>query len=270
VHKLLIADDSITVQRVIQLTFAAEDVAVEAVSDGDQAIARLEAAPPDIVLADVGMPGKDGYEVARYLKRSPRLSRIPVVLLTGAFEPVDRARADAAGCDGVLAKPFEPKQVVATVRELLNRPAETKLTSVEAAPSVAPVSSQASSETADEYLDQLQAAIADLSSKPAAPKPAPSDRPPAHRPNEPTLPTLAEAFAALLAAERRQRGPVDVTWPAAAASPVPGDAFVDEIAARVLAQLSDRVVRETVVSLVSPIAERLVREEIEKIKAAIK
>ena len=90
---LLLADDSVTIQRVIELTFADEDVQVVAVGDGDQAIARIEADPPDIVLADVGMPGRTGYEVAQYIKQSPRLAHIPVLLLTGAFEPVDQAKA---------------------------------------------------------------------------------------------------------------------------------------------------------------------------------
>ena len=116
---LLLADDSLTIQRVIELTFADEDIDVVAVSDGDQAIARLDSLPPDIVLVDVGMPGKSGYEVAAYVKQSPRLSHIPVVLLTGAFEPVDEARAAGAGCDGVLAKPFEPHMVIGRVKELL-------------------------------------------------------------------------------------------------------------------------------------------------------
>ncbi len=120
-YTLLLADDSVTIQRVIELTFADEDVTVIAVSDGDQAIERMEASPPDIVLADIGMPGKNGYEVARYIRHSPRLSHIPVVLLTGAFEPVDQARANEAGCDGVLAKPFEPQLVISRVKELLAR-----------------------------------------------------------------------------------------------------------------------------------------------------
>ena len=74
---LLLADDSVTIQRVIELTFADEDIDVVAVSNGDQAIARLDSVPPDIVLVDVGMPGKTGYEVAAYMKQSPRLSHIP-------------------------------------------------------------------------------------------------------------------------------------------------------------------------------------------------
>src|SRR5213593_1480687 len=119
---LLLADDSVTIQRVIELTFADEDIKVIAVSDGDQAIAQLDAAPPDIVLADIGMPGRNGYEVAQFIKQSPRLAHIPVVLLTGAFEPVDQARATEAGCDGVLAKPFEPQLVIGRVKDLLARP----------------------------------------------------------------------------------------------------------------------------------------------------
>src|ERR1051325_1807037 len=104
-HTLLLADDSATIQRVIELTFAGEDIKVIAVSDGDQAIARIQSSPPDIVLADVGMPGKNGYEVAEYEKHTPQLAHIPVVLLTGAFEPVDQEKAAAGGCDGALAEP---------------------------------------------------------------------------------------------------------------------------------------------------------------------
>ncbi len=118
-HKLLLADDSITIQRVIELTFADEDVNVAAVGDGQQAIDRIEADPPDIILADVGMPKRDGYDVAAYVKSRPALAHIPVVLLTGAFEPVDQARATAVGCDGVLAKPFEPHMVISRVKQLL-------------------------------------------------------------------------------------------------------------------------------------------------------
>jgi len=118
-HKLLLADDSVTIQRVIELTFADEDIQVIAVGDGQTAIDRIEADRPDIVLADVGMPERDGYEVAAYVKNAPHLAHIPVLLLTGAFEPIDEQRAGAVGCDGVLAKPFEPHMVIMRVKELL-------------------------------------------------------------------------------------------------------------------------------------------------------
>jgi CheY-like chemotaxis protein len=122
-HTLLLADDSVTIQRVIELTFADEDIRVIAVGDGQQAIDRVTADPPDIVLADTGMPEHDGYEVAAFIKNDPHLAHIPVVLLTGAFEPVDGDRATKAGCDAVLVKPFEPQEVIKRVRELLGKSA---------------------------------------------------------------------------------------------------------------------------------------------------
>lgn len=119
---LLLADDSPTIHRVIELTFADEDIAVVAVDDGDKAIASLNRLPPDIVLADIGMPGRSGYEVARHVKETPGLAHIPVLLLTGAFEPIDPAVVSAMGCDGVLTKPFEPGALVRRVKELLDLP----------------------------------------------------------------------------------------------------------------------------------------------------
>jgi CheY-like chemotaxis protein len=118
-HKLLLADDSVTIQRVIELTFSGEDIQVVAVNDGEQAIARIPAERPDIVLADIGMPKKGGYDVAAFVKGRSDLEHIPVLLLAGAFEPVDQARAEQVRCDGVLIKPFEPRQVIERVRELL-------------------------------------------------------------------------------------------------------------------------------------------------------
>jgi CheY-like chemotaxis protein len=120
-HKLLLADDSITIQRVIELTFAGEDVDVRSVGDGEQAVEQVQSERPDIVLADIAMPKRNGYDVAAYVRSQPELAHVPVLLLAGAFEPVDQARAEAVQADGVLVKPFEPQQVVARVRELLRR-----------------------------------------------------------------------------------------------------------------------------------------------------
>ena len=72
------------------------------------------------MLADIGMPKRSGYDVAAFVKGHPELTHIPVLLLAGAFEPVDEARAEQVGCDGVLVKPFEPQHVIARVRELLD------------------------------------------------------------------------------------------------------------------------------------------------------
>src|SRR5690242_13343294 len=119
--KILLADDSITIQKVIELTFSDEDFEVVTVGNGRRAIERVQDVRPDIVLCDIIMPEKDGYEVCEFIKKQPALSHIPVLLLTGAFEPFDQDRASRVGCDGFLAKPFEPQTLIAKVKDLLSQ-----------------------------------------------------------------------------------------------------------------------------------------------------
>lgn len=133
---LLLADDSSTIQRVVELTFAQEDIRVVSVGDGEQAMKAIGREAPDIVVADVGMPRVDGYDVSSHVKNSPALQHIPVLLLAGAFEPVDEDRARAAQCDGILIKPFEPRQLVLRVRELIS---QAEIRRAHVADAVAPV-----------------------------------------------------------------------------------------------------------------------------------
>ncbi|HWI18562.1 MAG TPA: response regulator, partial [Vicinamibacterales bacterium] len=105
---LLLADDSITVQRVIALTFAEEPISVVTVADGRQAMEKLVAQPPDIVLAGTTLPHVSGYELARFMRSKPELRNVPVLLLSGAFESVDSAQLKSSGANGVLEKPVEP------------------------------------------------------------------------------------------------------------------------------------------------------------------
>jgi CheY-like chemotaxis protein len=272
-HTLLLADDSVTIQRVIELTFADEDVRVVAVSTGDQAIAALDAQPPDVVLADVGMPGRNGYEVAQYIRSTPRLAHTRVLLLAGAFEPVDRDRAAAVGCDGVLVKPFEPQQVIARVRELLSMPRGTPPSGISPpgttevsppAPGVlvpdAPVPA-AAAPSVDEYFERLDQALGGGRSQ------APEGTGRAAPSTATSLPPLAEAFAALLAAEQTDTAAGVAGWPGRPA--VPSEALVEEVVRRVLERLSNTAVRAAVADLVSATAERLVRDEIDRIRASI-
>jgi len=222
-HKLLLADDSVTIQRVIELTFADEDVQVIAVGNGADAIERAQRDRPDIVLADVGMPERDGYEVAQFVKGTPELAHIPVVLLTGAFEPVDENRARAVGCDGVLVKPFEPQLVISRVKDLLagKRPAgmwgggpvaQGPVRQAPAAPDAGDLRGAAavaqSSESLDAYFDHLDAAFGgpDAQAGRQAADPAIALRAPA--PVVPSVPTAA--------------APTAPSAPAAAAPAVPG------------------------------------------------
>jgi CheY-like chemotaxis protein len=121
--KILLADDSITIQKVIELTFSDEDFEVVTVGNGRLAVEKVQDVRPDLVLCDIIMPEKDGYEVCDFIKKTPSLAHIPVLLLTGAFEPFDQDRATRVGCDGFLAKPFEPQTLIAKVKDLLNQAA---------------------------------------------------------------------------------------------------------------------------------------------------
>jgi len=131
---LLLADDSPTIHRVVELTFAGEDMRVLTAEDGEEAIALLKTDRPDIVLADIGMPKKTGYEVAEFIKHTPALAGIPVLLLAGAFDPVDEDRVEQCGCNGVLVKPFEPRHVIERVRELLGGTPGSPTTAASAVP----------------------------------------------------------------------------------------------------------------------------------------
>jgi CheY-like chemotaxis protein len=116
--RLLIADDSATTQKIIQLCFADEAAEVRAASDGVQAIDLFHAWRPDVVLVDVLLPGIDGYEICARIKQE---SQTPVVLLVGTFEPFDFDRAEASGYDAYLTKPFDTTQLVRVTLELAAR-----------------------------------------------------------------------------------------------------------------------------------------------------
>ncbi len=118
-RKLLLADDSPTIQKVVSLTFSDEGMEVTAVGSGDEALAEIGRARPDVVLADVHMPGVGGYELCERIKRDSALAGIPVVLLVGAFEPFSEAEARRVGADEVLTKPFQSiKELVGKVGSL--------------------------------------------------------------------------------------------------------------------------------------------------------
>ena len=123
--RILLADDSITIQKVVNLTFADEGIEVVAVSNGDQAERRLLEVMPDLVLADIFMPGKNGYELCESIKENPQFRNVPVVLLVGAFEPFDQAEARRVRADAHLTKPFESRTLVETVRRLISASGRT-------------------------------------------------------------------------------------------------------------------------------------------------
>ena len=121
---LLLADDSVTIQKVVGITFANEDVELVTASNGDDALRKARELKPDLVMADIGMPGLDGYELCAAIRAEPELARIPVLLLTGTFETYDEERAAEVGASAYIAKPFEAQALIDQVNNLLSAPPE--------------------------------------------------------------------------------------------------------------------------------------------------
>lgn len=117
--KLLLADDSITIQKVIGIIFATEDFQLVVTDNGDDAYTKALEEFPDLVIADIAMPGKDGFELCEAIKSDSRLQHTAVLLLPGTFEHFDEDRAVAVGADGWINKPFESQTLLEKVAQLL-------------------------------------------------------------------------------------------------------------------------------------------------------
>ncbi len=140
--KILIADDNSNIQKMVALAFEDHKIEVIAVGNGEAAVKKLPDVKPDLILADVFMPVRNGYEVCEFVKKDSRYSSIPVILLVGAFDPLDEAEAKRVAADGVLKKPFVPPDpLIALVTGLLGKTmkaAAAKAKEKEEAPSTEP------------------------------------------------------------------------------------------------------------------------------------
>jgi len=128
---ILLADDSITIQKIVNLTFSGEGIDVVTVGNGDAALKKIHEIHPSLILADIFMPGKNGYEVCEAVKNDPELQPTPVILLVGAFEPFDDHEATRVGADSHLTKPFEIKALISKVRALIEAAEQQAVASAE-------------------------------------------------------------------------------------------------------------------------------------------
>ena len=140
--KILVADDSVTIQKVIALTFAEESFEIQSVGTGSDALDKIKEWQPDIVLADVIMPQMNGYELSKAIKEDQSTSNIPVLLLAGTFEAFDEEEAKAAGADDYITKPFESGELISKVKNLTGlvdtAPAQEPVAAVPEAPEQVP------------------------------------------------------------------------------------------------------------------------------------
>ncbi|MBN2653772.1 MAG: response regulator [Nitrospirae bacterium] len=118
-YRLLLADDSLTIQKVVELVLANEDFEIKAVNDGETAYGLVSSFNPHIILADIDMPQLNGYQLCQKVKGSPATAHIPVILLAGAFEPFDEEYSREVGADDSIIKPFESQELISKVKALI-------------------------------------------------------------------------------------------------------------------------------------------------------
>ncbi len=136
--KILLADDSVTIQRVVELTFSGQGYDVTCLRSGEEVVDAARSIRPDVVQLDVSLPGESGYDVCLRMKEEQELTNVPVMLLTGTFEPFDGERARSAGASAHLTKPFESQVLVKRVSELIHNPTESLLAPPKAEPAAPP------------------------------------------------------------------------------------------------------------------------------------
>lgn len=221
-NRLLLADDSITIQKVVAIIFANEEFELTVVDNGNAALDKAREIRPDVMLVDALMPGKTGYEVCSEIRRDPNLNSVPILLLIGAFEPLDEQKARDCGADASISKPFESQQLIDKVKELLElgksraaAPAPAAAPSVsaaQAAPAAQPLPLEAAAE-------ELWGDLSAFDTMPPVSEPAAFAAPvPPAAPAAPQ-PAPQPAYTAPAAAPR-QAAPSFAPQPAAAPPPV--------------------------------------------------
>jgi len=232
---ILLADDSPTIRRLVTHTFADADFKIVEVSNGDAAIKALEEVKPDLVMTDIYMPGKNGYEVCAYVRHHPSLNAIPVILLVGAFDAFDEERAKRSGATANITKPFEPGALIDLVKSVLMEGSQNP-----AAPEPEP-----------EPL-AVAAAVAE-------PQPAPS---------EPAVAAVvSSAVPDSIAPEEDLLGLSSIFKEEPVVQPVAAmsDLDMDRIADRVIQKLSTQVIESIAWDIVPDITQKILREELKRI-----
>jgi len=125
-RKLLLADDSITIQKVVELVLAEEGYDIKATGNGEDALSALSSFKPDVVLADIDMPKMNGYQLCERIKTNPATKNIPVILLAGAFEPLDDELARNVGAEDFIVKPFESQELIDKIQAVISGEAAVK------------------------------------------------------------------------------------------------------------------------------------------------
>jgi CheY-like chemotaxis protein len=284
--KILVADDSATMRRVLEMTFAGEDASIVTVENGESAVAKAADFAPDVVFADISMNGIDGYEVARRIKSNPSLGKTAVIVMASQHHPYDDGKGRAAGVDDHISKPFDTQSVIDRVGQVLGRPRQSAMGIAEpraaapAAPMPAarPAPVAAAPVAAPPARGPATATRMGIGAVPlqAAPPPKPAPQPLPATPARPqaTVPMVPATTA------RPTNAPAPAATPAApVARPAASAAVTAEFAGKLsglgltkeqvegVLAISREVIEQVVWEVVPDLAEQLIREEIKRLTA---
>jgi len=270
---ILVADDSVTMRRILELTFQGEDARVTTAENGESAVRKASELNPDVVFADLSLSGMDGYAIASAIKAQPGLERTAVVVMASQKHPYDEEKGRAAGVDDHILKPFDTQHVIDRVKQVLSKPravpagarAAAAAPAAPAIPAAAPANRIGTKTIA---FGKPPAAANTIAQPAAAPQPRPQVAA--------GSPAFAAAAAVAAPAAAHAAKPV-VAAPAPVASAVTaasGDLehklhglglTAEQIDAVV--RLSREVVERVVWEVVPDLAETLIKEEIRRLTA---
>ena len=268
---ILVADDSVTMRRILELTFQGEDAQVTTVENGESAVRKASELTPDVVFADLSLSGMDGYAIASAIKSQPGLERTAVVVMASQKHPYDEEKGKASGVDDHILKPFDTQHVIDRVKQVLAKPrvmpgtARTGLAPAAVA-AAAPAQNRIGTKTIA-FGKPPVAANAPAPVAPAVPvRPQVAAAAPAY-----AAPAAAAAKAAPMAAAVASPAAAPVASAVAAASgdlehKLSGLGLTAEQVAAVLS-LSREVVERVVWEVVPDLAETLIKEEIRRLTA---
>ena len=118
-QRILVIEDTEDNRQIIRDLLSSVGYELIEAADGTEGVAMARSHRPDLILMDIQLPGMDGYEATRQIRATPALAKVPIIAVTSYALSGDEAKTRAAGCDGYVAKPFSPRQLLAKIREFL-------------------------------------------------------------------------------------------------------------------------------------------------------
>jgi CheY-like chemotaxis protein len=261
---ILVADDSVTMRRILELTFHGEDASVTAVETGDSALRKASELTPDIVFADLSMSGMDGYALATAIKSAPGLERTAVVVMASQKHPYDEEKGRAAGVDDHIVKPFDTQHVIDRVKQVMGKPrvaagAASAASKAGAAPSMGKAPAAAAGSKTIAFGKPPQPANAAQAAAAPAARESKGGAAPAYKP-------AAGGAAAAVAVAAPPLSAAVASANTDLERKISSLGLTAEQAAAVLA-LSREVVERVVWEVVPDLAEALIKEEIRRLTA---